>query len=83
VPTCYGARDGAKEAPAKEATVVETARGNWVRTSNLPDCRGCNRIGREWLYKVGFTVITRVNACFRCDDAAKAKAMESVPERYR
>lgn len=65
----------------KETTVLEAPQGSWVRTSNLPDCRGCQRIGREWLYKVGFVVVTRVYACFRCDAAAKAKALESRAER--
>jgi hypothetical protein len=67
----------------REATVLETAKGSWVRTSNLPDCRGCQRIGREWLYKVGSVVVTRIHACFRCDGTVKAKAMESLPEQYR
>lgn len=61
----------------------KTTRGSWVRTSNLPDCLGCQRIGREWLYKVGPVVVTRVRACFRCDAEVKARALESLPERYR
>jgi hypothetical protein len=62
---------------------METAKAVWVRTSNMPDCRSCKRIGREWLYKFGLHIVTRVNACYRCDAEEKVKALDSIPEKYR
>jgi hypothetical protein len=64
-------------------TPMRPPKGIWVRSSNRPDCRGCQRIGYEWLYKVGFDVIARVNACYQCADEGKAKAVAALPEKYR
>jgi hypothetical protein len=54
-----------------------------VRSSNRPNCRGCREIGNEWLYKVGFDVILRVDACRHCEENQKAKASAGLPEKYR
>jgi hypothetical protein len=59
------------------------SRGIWVRSSNRPNCRGCKRIGYEWLYKVGFDVIVRVDACHQCAEDLKVKAAATLPEKYR
>ena len=58
-------------------------KGMWVRSSNHPDCRVCKERGYEWLYKVGYDVVVRVDACRRCEQEGKAKAFAALPEKYR
>ena len=62
---------------------MRPARGIWVRSSNRPNCRGCREIGHEWLYKVGFDIILRVDTCRHCEEDQKAKASAGLPEKYR
>ncbi len=62
---------------------MEAGKGTWIRSSNRPNCGSCKTIGYEWLYKVGFQVIMRVDACHNCQNDRKEKAAATLPEKYR